>query len=163
MIDLTGCSFGLLKVIERAGSDRHGKLVWLCHCACGQERVVVGSDLRAGKTRSCGCYQWQRAAVANTRHGHTLQRKRTPTYRSWTAMNTRCSNTKSQDWRRYGGRGIEVCPEWRHSFAAFLRDMGPRPSRTYSIDRIDNDGHYEPGNCRWATPFVQARNHRKVM
>jgi hypothetical protein len=84
----------------------------------------------------------------------------TPTYASWQAMKARCQNPNDIGWRLYGGRGIKVCPEWQ-TFVGFLADMGERPEET-SLDRIDPDGHYEPGNCRWADSITQANNTRRM-
>jgi len=95
------------------------------------------------------------------KHGHTLNRGASSEYSSWANMITRCTNPNFKDWKYYGGRGITVCEEWRNSFAAFLRDMGPKPKGT-SVDRFPNNtGNYEPGNCRWATPFEQQHNKQK--
>ena len=97
--------------------------------------------------------------MGKIKHGATMGRT-TPEYRTWQRAANRCHNPNSEDFRDYGGRGIRVCDEWRNDFAAFLADMGPRPSPRHSIDRINVDGNYEPGNCRWATPTTQARNRR---
>jgi len=97
-----------------------------------------------------------------TRHGQNRHRKPSPEYVAWLAAKKRCGNPRSGSYRHYGGRGIRMWPEWARSFEAFLRDVGCKPDPTYSLDRIDPDGHYEPGNCRWAPPLVQARNKRNV-
>lgn len=113
---------------------------------------------------SVGVYQRTEAHKAiNRKHGAcagTLEPKRTPEYRSWLAMKRRCCNTKNKDYPNYGGRGVVICERWLHDFSAFLADVGPRPSSVHSIDRIDSDGNYEPGNCRWATPIEQSRGRR---
>lgn len=141
-----GDRFGKLTVVEDAGRDRRGQALVRCRCDCGKEAIARASRIRTGSQRSCGCLRGR-----PTVHG----RCGTPTYRSWVAMIDRCENPKRERYHRYGGRGITVCPRWRESFAAFLQDMGERPQGK-SIDRWpDNDGNYEPGNCRWATPTQQ--------
>lgn len=151
----TGNRYGRLIVLKRAENDRHGNNRWLCRCDCGTLRIVVGYNLRNGNTRSCGCLR--REAGTNSRtHGMTGTR----IYKSWDMMIQRCTNPRCKDYYNYGGRGIQVCPRWRYSFENFLKDMGDMPEGLI-LDRINNDGHYELGNCRWATPKEQANNRRK--
>lgn len=155
-IDMVGRVFGSLTVLSCAGWDRKGQATWHCRCACGREVTVIGTNLRSAHSKSCGC---RRAAVfkaASTVHGHTSHTGKSSTYRSWRSMVQRCIYPKDIGYHRYGGRGITVCEQWR-KFENFLADMGERP-KGKTLDRINNDGDYEPGNCRWATPKEQNAN-----
>ncbi len=153
-IDRTGHVFGRLTVIEQAGYSPLDKIMWRCLCDCGNEVIVVGESLQCGLTKSCGCLKRDENRRRAT-HGMTDS----PTFRSWAAMKTRCLNPNGARYASYGGRGITICEQWVNSFENFLADMGPRPSGT-TLDRVDNDGNYEPGNCRWATPSQQNSNRR---
>jgi hypothetical protein len=155
--DYTGQRFGRLTVVRMVG--RVNRVAqWECLCDCGNITVATSGNLKA-KTRSCGCLRKEVTSQSWTRHGHAkVLEGRTPEYQSWTSMLARVRATTGRRFQDYGSRGITVCDRWL-SFENFLADMGPRPDGT-SIDRIDNDGNYEPGNCRWATDSQQVSNRR---
>ncbi len=164
MLDHAGQRFGrwlVLRFIDRANRATR----WLCRCNCGTERVVSGDSLRRGRSTNCGCARAETAANTArsrfTKHGNTANEITSTEYHSWAGMIARCTNPKHASFHNYGGRGIKVCGRWRSSFAAFLADMGQKPSRAYSIDRINNDGNYTPRNCRWATRKEQSDNSRR--
>lgn len=159
-LDFTGLSFGRLTVVERAPPIRRGgssRTTWLCECECGRTIVVITDSLKSGNTRSCGCLHAETREARTTTHGMSG----TKTYDAWCSAKSRCSNPNNPKYADYGGRGISMCAEWFESFEAFLSDMGPAPNGL-ELDRIDNDGNYEPGNCRWTTRKVQMNNRRVV-
>jgi hypothetical protein len=163
--DLTGMRFERLTV-ESAAQDHVGKngaraAYWNCRCDCGKAKAVMGHHLKRGLIRSCGCYSAEIVSLRSRTHEATRHGKTTGTYRSWCAMKTRCTNANQPGAKDYVLRGISVCDRWMDSFENFLADMGERPPGC-SIDRINNDGNYEPGNCRWATTKEQAANKRRT-
>jgi hypothetical protein len=146
-------------VVTGRSPIKHRRVFWSCRCDCGRTLDVVAGELRAGQ-KSCGCARAAFIADAKREHGETGART-TPEYRTWKAMRERCHSPNHAMFANYGARGITVCERWG-CFENFLADMGRKPSPTHSIDRINNDGNYEPGNCRWATAEEQSRNRRNV-
>lgn len=155
-LELTGKKFGEWAVLERIFNDKKGSY-WKCQCSCGDVYEVWGHDLKRGETTQCKSCS---ARKNSTTHGFGTRGKIKAEYNSWSQMKSRCLNKNDKRYRDYGDKGILVYPEWIKSFEKFLEYVGLKPSKEYSIDRINNEGNYEPGNVRWATPKQQANNRR---
>jgi hypothetical protein len=162
-MDLTGQRFGRLVVDAYASKNRNRNAAWFCKCDCGNEKVVLAINLRKGTTKSCGCLRrdlGRNLGKSSSKHGHAVNNNASLEYNIWHGIKQRCLNPNNRNYPLYGGRGILVCKRWENNFSNFLEDMGPRPNREYSIDRIDPDGNYEPPNCRWTTSKEQYKNRR---
>lgn len=158
-INLTGQTFGRLQVVSFAKQEkrkRGSRSWWNCLCKCGVQKQILSDCLRSERTKSCGCFREEFRGTPQRTHGQT----NTPEYNVWARIKQRCTNTKYHEFHLYGGRGIKICSRWLNSFEAFFRDMGPRTTPQHTVERINNDKGYEPGNCRWATQKENGRNKR---
>jgi hypothetical protein len=154
--DLSGTRYGRFTAKYRVGTTKPA--MWMCACDCGVEKLVWDADLKRGKSKSCGCLQKELWTLSITTHGMTGTRE----YISWLHIVQRCTNPNHESFHGYGGRGITITQEWRDDFSKFYNEIGECPGQGYSVDRIDNNKGYEPGNVRWATPEIQANNTSSV-
>lgn len=152
--DLSGRVFGRLTAIARIPPYGNNKTLWECVCACGRKTRSAASNLKSGMSKSCGCISIEKKRARSREHPPKPKSE----YAAWRGMRRRCLSSSSASYHRYGGRGITICDRWRDSFDNFIADMGMKPSPGHSLDRVNNDGNYEPGNCRWATMTEQLRN-----
>jgi hypothetical protein len=156
IIDLTGRVFGRLTALELDAENPKKGTFWICRCSCGNIKSVLAPHLKNGNTKSCGCICTENFKALITKHGM----RHLPEYQIWMAVKMRCTNPKNIGYPDYGGRGITLCGEWAESFESFYEYLGGRPDKDYSIERINNELGYIPGNVRWATKKEQANNTR---
>lgn len=162
-IDISGQSFGRLKVIKFLMYKNYGNFgktrsIFLCLCSCGIKKEFAASNLVSGNTKSCGCLNKESRKKREFKSTHSMSLS--TEYKIYASMKRRCYNKNEKSYKDYGGRGITVCDEWKNSFEQFYKDMGPRPSKVHSLDRIDNEKCYSDFNCVWNTRLEQANNKR---
>ena len=159
VFDLAGKRFDRLCVIERVENNKYGNSVWLCQCDCGKQLRVRGDSLIKGNTKSCGCLRTEKVIERAKTHGKT----NTKCYMEWANMKARCYNPNNKQYKDYGGRGITICDSWLNDFEAFYNYISTLPhfnEKGYTLNRIDNNGNYEPNNVEWADSITQANNKR---
>jgi hypothetical protein len=169
-IDITeyvGRKFGRLTILKEGEPVKYDKTIMrkvLCKCDCGTEKEIDFNSIKGGKSTSCGCFNREHAKKIHTKHGMAMLETgvRHPDYCIWMKIKSRCLNPNDKSYKNYGGRGIQVCDRWKESFELFIKDMGWRPNKNYSIERINYDGNYCPENCKWIHKSEQTKNTRRV-
>lgn len=161
LLDITGQKFGRMTAIEISHRNGKGRVFWKCRCDCGKEKAVSSWHLRLGGTKSCGCLHtdFARSGKHSRKHGDACGGELTSEYWRWQSMKARCYNPNTKSYPAYGGRGISICERWLKDYGAFLSDMGRCPEG-FMLDRIDVNGNYEPGNCRWVSLSDSLFNRR---
>jgi hypothetical protein len=165
--EYVGKKFGRLTILKEGSAIKYGKTTMrkvLCKCDCGTEKEVDFNSIKGGKSTSCGCFSKENAKKMHTKHGMAMLETgvRHPDYCIWMKMKSRCLNPNDKSYKNYGARGIKVCDRWKDSFAWFIEDMGWRPNKNYSIERINYNGDYCPENCKWVHKSEQTKNTRRV-
>lgn len=158
IMDLTEKKFGRLKPLKIIGRTKQRSPIWLCECECGVIKKVPCKDLTSGNTQSCGCLKLEMLQERSFIHGQASRGAVSKEWYSWWAAQQRCNNPKNDYYHRYGWRGIKFCDRWLNNFGDFYADMGKKPSNNHTLGRIDNDGDYEPNNCRWEAQLEQQNN-----
>lgn len=158
--NFTGHRFGRLTAMSESGRHKNGRVLWECLCDCGNTVNIASNNLHGGNSKSCGCLKKESSTERGKKLLTTHGLSKTPEYGAWKNIIQRCNNPNDQSYSNYGERGIKICDRWLNSFENFYTDLGPRPTDAHSVDRINNNGHYEPGNCKWSTMDEQSNNKR---